>query len=392
MRSAPRQSGFALIITLALLALLVLAVVALSALVKVGGQVSSAGTYQVQARQNAMVGLNVAISELQRYAGADGVLTGMAGATMVPSGAGNPARHWCGVWNGTSGALVTWVASGAVGSAIPTLSGGNAIELVSTASVGADATDREHIKVLRMPIVSIDRAGLSITEGNYAYWVGDEGAKLSLVTSDADTVVTGLKHAVNQQFTGITPGSTLLNSLVSFEQVNFAGATTAQRQGGFHTYGRTHRGINGGALRAGMLNVNTSSARYWTGVGATFTRWNPAAGSTLNATSFGNAVATVAGRPFKTADDFLTAIISILTSRGIAHAQFNGTMRPWLVVRSDTFRIRAYGEALNPADPTRIESAAYCEAIVQRTLDTAPNGLGNRFVITYFRWLGPDDI
>jgi hypothetical protein len=64
---------------------------------------------------------------------------------------------------------------------------------------------------------------------------------------------------------------------------------------------------------------------------------------------------------------------------------------PMLTVRSDTFRVRAYGEAVNPADPSSIEALAYCEAIVQRTPEPMP-GFGRRFVITHFRWLGPEDI
>ena len=71
-------------------------------------------------------------------------------------------------------------------------------------------------------------------------------------------------------------------------------------------------------------------------------------------------------------------------------------MEDWFTVRSDTFRIRAYGDAMNPAgadDPNATpESVAYCEAIVQRTTIDDPGGNGKKFVITYFRWLGPDDI
>ena len=66
-------------------------------------------------------------------------------------------------------------------------------------------------------------------------------------------------------------------------------------------------------------------------------------------------------------------------------------MRSWLAVRSDTFRIRAYGDAVNPSDPTKVESTAWCEAIVQRIKDDPASPRG-RFVITYFRWLSPDDI
>jgi hypothetical protein len=91
-----------------------------------------------------------------------------------------------------------------------------------------------------------------------------------------------------------------------------------------------------------------------------------------------------------------TLLSSNLTNTPVASvispAQFMSAVGNLLRVRSDTFRIRAYGDAINPVDPTKVESTAYCEAIVQRTPDLAPNSLGRRFVITYFRWLGPDDI
>lgn len=45
-----------------------------------------------------------------------------------------------------------------------------------------------------------------------------------------------------------------------------------------------------------------------------------------------------------------------------------------------------------PSKAAGVEAAAYCEAIVQRTPDPAPNGLGRKFVVTYFRWLGANDL
>ena len=87
---------------------------------------------------------------------------------------------------------------------------------------------------------------------------------------------------------------------------------------------------------------------------------------------------------------------------------------PILTVRSDTFRIRAYGESVNPvllnADGTvpqkAIEARAWCEAVVQRVPDyvdasedawtppTKPDNIafGRRFKIVQFRWLSPSDI
>jgi hypothetical protein len=77
---------------------------------------------------------------------------------------------------------------------------------------------------------------------------------------------------------------------------------------------------------------------------------------------------------------------------------------PVLSARSDTFVIRAYGDAVDNAG--KVTARAWCEAIVQRTpepLDPDESGInprlagaegdfGRRFVITSFRWLTPAEI
>jgi hypothetical protein len=75
--------------------------------------------------------------------------------------------------------------------------------------------------------------------------------------------------------------------------------------------------------------------------------------------------------------------------------------------RSDTFRVRAYGEAVDPAN--KVIARAWCEAVVQRVpefVDAADapeiaidsltkevnQRFGRRFVVTGFRWLSPEEV
>ena len=80
---------------------------------------------------------------------------------------------------------------------------------------------------------------------------------------------------------------------------------------------------------------------------------------------------------------------------------------PVISSRSDTFRIRSYGEALSP-DGQTVTARACCEAIVQRVpgfvdpanpphtrtnkMNVTNQRFGRRFIITSFRWLTANEI
>ncbi len=78
-------------------------------------------------------------------------------------------------------------------------------------------------------------------------------------------------------------------------------------------------------------------------------------------------------------------------------------LSPYMTVRSDTFTIRAYGEAKNPATG-EIAATAYCEAVVQRFPDPVDSvsdltelarpssEFGRKFSIISFRWLSPSEL
>ncbi len=188
LRRPSRSSGFALIVTVVLVAFLVLILVGLATFTRVETRVAENTQQLAAARQNALVGLNVAVGQLQRYAGPDQRVT--ARADLVP-GVANPL--YTGVWDSTAaGALdratpAVWLASGNEDPASPRavdattdLSGASdAIVLLGVNTAGAETSPSNHVRARRVAITSSSVPGFSDPRevGAYAFWVGDEGVK-----------------------------------------------------------------------------------------------------------------------------------------------------------------------------------------------------------------------
>jgi type II secretory pathway pseudopilin PulG len=254
--SAKRSSkGFALLITITLLAFLVLLLVSLASLTRVETQVASNNQQLAQARQNALMALNIALGELQKYTGPDqrttarsdmdstlattstqsGRWTGAYGNGVPVGGFGNPNKYDESpvtiqtnlstyytdptnatdpyVLKGSQARLLNWLVSGnesttfvaansgqitTKGTGItfsPTdpvvLGGGTALStdikvknLPARLLVGPNsATDTsDYVAAPLVPIsaVSPGLGAAPVAIGNYAWWVGDEGAKARL--------------------------------------------------------------------------------------------------------------------------------------------------------------------------------------------------------------------
>ncbi|MET0262347.1 MAG: hypothetical protein ABW223_05575 [Rariglobus sp.] len=216
-----RDRGFALLITITLLAFLVLLLVSLASLTRVETQVASNNQQIAQARQNALMAMNVALGRLQELAGPDQRVTGTADLINVT--AGSPAsrhetkRNWVGIWdaratNAATGAKLGknlgWLVSGTApaellksdatitpnGVSVPLVaaSGNALVELV-----GANTTDTSievggvkinQVRVETQPVKSTGVPGFAatteVTVGNFAYWVGDEGTKAKVTLVD----------------------------------------------------------------------------------------------------------------------------------------------------------------------------------------------------------------
>lgn len=406
------KRGFVLVLTLALLALLVLVVTAIATLGKVQSQIVTASAAQTQAKQNALLGIRVALGELQRTAAADSAVTGMAGiaGAAYAGGSGTASsryRQWAGVWDGTTGEFVTWLASGASSGLAPGLRAGvTAITLAGTNSVGAHANDREQVDVGREPIAGVasNPAGASLALGGYAYWVGDEGVKVSAwpqpswaarVTVDVTAMFPAAKPPVESR----------LADLLSPEQVKFlpgSALTDPERRPLFHTLTVDHvRLVSTDTREDGQINVNTTSETVWAAIfrayNARKAAGDPEIGDVASAArSMRDGLAGSSGPgkagngPFLDASALLgSGILVTVLGTGTA-ARFRIVMDDLFTARSDTFRIRAYGDATNPWDATKVEASAYCEALVQRKDLGIP--VGRKFVVLTFRWLTPDDI
>jgi hypothetical protein len=227
-----------LLITITLVAFLVLLLVSLATLVRVETQVASNGQQLGQARQNALTALNIALGELQKYAGPDQRATARADLSASENG----VRPWTGVWanaanpqSGGSSApvLLQWLVSGNQGTgfdpgasvsanedafgrivatpAAPafapaqqvaglnagispmntvTIGGADAVVLVGAGTAGdADATGYVAVPLVDInvsPVIvpGLAPSGANVRLGRYAYWIGDEGVKARLNVAD----------------------------------------------------------------------------------------------------------------------------------------------------------------------------------------------------------------
>lgn len=183
MRSRPGQrscAGLALVIVMLLLALLVLAIFALSVFLRTGGQVVETSLYHTQARQNALLGLQRAIGELQHWAGPDRRATATAD---LLANRDESKKYWTGVWEG-DGSFLGWLVSGDDQNVLTPLGATPTRPLVTLVGQNSAGSTQPAVRVPLDPIEvsatpgSMD--GAAVTVGHFGYWVGDEGVKTTV--------------------------------------------------------------------------------------------------------------------------------------------------------------------------------------------------------------------
>lgn len=198
------REGFALLVTIALVAFLVLILMMFASLTRVETSVAANTQKVSMARQNALMALNIAVGQLQQHAGPDDRITAtsaLLGETTNP--------HIAGVWSagGTNREPDVWLVSGGEGGAAAAtvfnslgdpsadITTGNAADvfLVGDHSVSAKAARIKVPKqVIRAPAGGVPGLGSTATPtiGHYAWWVGDQGVKASLGLPDRHEEVT----------------------------------------------------------------------------------------------------------------------------------------------------------------------------------------------------------
>lgn len=392
------RAGFSLLITLALLSLLTLLAVGLVALVRVEAQAAGNSEKIAQARANATLALRVAVAQLQRFTGAEGVVTARADA--VGGTTANP--NWTGVWNASDvGGAITWLVSGneidplavspATSVAAPSSRSDDTVTLLQrTATFPATEIVRVRKSEIR---TQLPNSSERVVTGRYAFWISDESLKVSLNVPPNEPPLDGYSRFPTPDLARVYPtlsaDANARSKLIATEQVRLLpGAGTLTTFNSHWPYitaaaPRLHfSDIGGGKLIPGSFNANSARQQAWEAYLAPI----GANAATLNAI-------LAAPRPFRSIADFQSKLTALVGAEA-ASSVVEGTA-PILGVRGDTFLVRAFGEAINPnrssSEQDYVTAVAYCEALVQRTPVEVP-GFGYRYAVVYFRWLGSDDI
>jgi hypothetical protein len=184
------RSGFALVLSLLLMAFVVLLLLAMSSLVSVEMKSSDLQKKENKARQIALLGVHVALGELQKTMGPDQRISARAElldqdpSTLVIEGVQNP--YWTGVWtlidpdDARTVEFDRWLVSGDPTTneqvTAPETAPVDGIELVSDRSTDGSGSS------VTAALVPVDVGGAGA--GRFAYWIGDEGVKAKLSSAE----------------------------------------------------------------------------------------------------------------------------------------------------------------------------------------------------------------
>ena len=207
-----------MVIALSLMAFVLLLLLSITTLVQVETQSSAIQVASMRAKQNALLGLNIALGELQRTTGPDQRVTARADmfdsnpSTLDDEGVENP--FWLGVYKTVEvgsetqplEALRTWTTDRTqidrvdwlvssrraldgsidpVATDVVTLNGGNTADVATLATYNDNSGNLVPVQAGKIDVLS----GSGAVDGRYSWWVADENAKFRINATRDDTVL-----------------------------------------------------------------------------------------------------------------------------------------------------------------------------------------------------------
>nr|MDA3873323.1 hypothetical protein [Kiritimatiellia bacterium] len=264
------KCGSALLVTLLVVSLLLVVVTTFSAYVRLELRAVSARMELIKARQNAKLGMHLALARLQETAGPDQRVTATAEILGTTTHLSN--LHIAGVWDTQSpNAPPQWLISTPSGAPYDVTTPYPAADTTLLVGPGSLGPTPAPTDVIRAPTISITNPE---NNGRYAYWVADEGVKASvglhnpypatttlgnLHTTETDRLRYAVPVRNASEFAFSNPldfEDPQTNAFVGYthnlNQFSFlTNASNPQQHGGFHTYTHNARGllthtVNGG--------------------------------------------------------------------------------------------------------------------------------------------------
>ncbi len=175
------QSGFALVIALSLMSFVLLLLLSITSLIQVEAINASRALDQLRARENARLGLMVAVGDLTNSIGPDRRVTARADI-IASEGVQTHSEHWTGVWNTTdTNRSPVWLVSGKEPLPTNPLDEGNSIVLDVFEPDATGTLPPTAARQTRAPKVLIESER---SPGEFAYWISDEGLKASIALPD----------------------------------------------------------------------------------------------------------------------------------------------------------------------------------------------------------------
>jgi hypothetical protein len=192
------RGGFALVLALSLMAFLLLLLFSISALVQVESHSAERARVGIEAEQAALLGLGIALGELQETAGLDQRVTANADI-LANDGSKAPVqgrRHWLGVWDNSGYSPASpdnkdfkrWLVSSSRrdGFTVSTDAKQAALTEPHTIFEAVDAVGNRvpenDVVVDKLPI----EGAASLSEAYFAYWIEDEGVKADLSWNEGE--------------------------------------------------------------------------------------------------------------------------------------------------------------------------------------------------------------